>query len=286
MVEHKSAGSPAGKGQDCLSPAQTLHKAVDVGVGKASMPRGRSFLLAMMAGLFIAMGTALMLVVKSDSSLEFASSQILSGLVFSVGLFLVVVAGAELFTGNNLMAIGCLSGRYGAGRLVGSWLTVYAGNFVGSLLLVLILAGANFAGLNGGAVGVAAAGVAASKASLSPMAAFCRGIMCNILVCLAVWMSFAGHSVADKFLACVMPVMGFVASGYEHCVANMFFLPYGLLVQALGQGGEAAAVSLAGACSNLLWVTLGNLVGGAVIIGGGYWLAYRRDFVADMSVNG
>lgn len=286
MVEHKSAGSPAGKGQDCLSPAQTLHKAVDVGVGKASMPRGRSFLLAMMAGLFIAMGAALMLVVKSDSSLGFASSQILSGLVFSVGLFLVVVAGAELFTGNNLMAIGCLSGRYGAGRLVGSWLTVYAGNFVGSLLLVFILAGANFAGLNGGAVGVAAAGVAASKASLSPMAAFCRGIMCNVLVCLAVWMSFAGHSVADKFLACVMPVMGFVASGYEHCVANMFFLPYGLLVQALGQGGEAAAVSLAGACSNLLWVTLGNLVGGAVIIGGGYWLAYRRDFVADMSVNG
>lgn len=286
MVEHKSAGSPAGKGQDCLSPAQTLHKAVDVGVGKASMPRGRSFLLAMMAGLFIAMGAALMLVVKSDSSLGFASSQILSGLVFSVGLFLVVVAGAELFTGNNLMAIGCLSGRYGAGRLVGSWLTVYAGNFVGSLLLVFILAGANFAGLNGGAVGVAAAGVAASKASLSPMVAFCRGIMCNVLVCLAVWMSFAGHSVADKFLACVMPVMGFVASGYEHCVANMFFLPYGLLVQALGQGGEAAAVSLAGACSNLLWVTLGNLVGGAVIIGGGYWLAYRRDFVADMSVNG
>ena len=286
MVEDKSAGSPAGKGQDCLSPAQTLHKAVDVGVGKASMPRGRSFLLAMMAGLFIAMGAALMLVVKSDSSLGFASSQILSGLVFSVGLFLVVVAGAELFTGNNLMAIGCLSGRYGAGRLVGSWLTVYAGNFVGSLLLVLILAGANFAGLNGGAVGVAAAGVAASKASLSPMAAFCRGIMCNVLGCLAVWMSFAGHSVADKFLTCVMPVMGFVASGYEHCVANMFFLPYGLLVQALGQGGEAAAVSLAGACSNLLWVTLGNLVGGAVIIGGGYWLAYRRDFVADMSVNG
>lgn len=286
MAEQKSAGSSAGKGQDCLSPAQTLHKAVGVGVGKAYMPRGRSFLLAMMAGLFIAMGAALMLVVKSDSSLGFASSQILSGLVFSVGLFLVVVAGAELFTGNNLMAIGCLSGRYGAGRLVGSWLTVYAGNFFGSLILVLILTGANFAGLNGGAVGVAAADVAASKASLSPMAAFCRGIMCNVLVCLAVWMSFAGRSVADKFLACVMPVMGFVASGYEHCVANMFFLPYGLLVQAFGQGGEAAAVSLVGACSNLPWVTLGNLVGGAVIVGCGYWLAYRRDFVADMSVNG
>ncbi|MEE8674809.1 formate/nitrite transporter family protein [Tractidigestivibacter scatoligenes] len=286
MAEQKSAGSSAGKGQDCLSPAQTLRKAADVGAGKASMSRGRAFVLAMMAGLFIAMGAALMLVVKSDSSLGFAFSQILSGLVFSVGLFLVVVAGAELFTGNNLMAIGCLSGRYGAGRLVGSWLTVYAGNFVGSLLLVLILAGANFAGLNGGAVGVAAASVAASKASLSPMVAFCRGIMCNVLVCLAVWMSFAGHTVVDKFLACVMPVMGFVASGYEHCVANMFFLPYGLLTQALGLGGGAPAVSLAGTCSNLLCVTLGNLVGGAILVGCGYWLAYRRDFVVDAHANG
>lgn len=286
MAEQKSAVSSAGKGQDCLSPAQTLRKAVDFGVGKAYMPRGRSFLLAMMAGLFIAMGAALMLVVKSDSSLGFASSQILSGLVFSVGLFLVVVAGAELFTGSNLMAIGCLSGRYGAERLVGSWLTVYAGNFVGSLLLVLILVGANFAGLNGGTVGVAAASVAASKASLSPMAAFCRGIMCNVLVCLAVWISFAGHTVVDKFLACVMPVMGFVASGYEHCVANMFFLPYGLLVQALGLGGGAPAVSLAGACSNLLCVTLGNLVGGAILVGCGYWLAYRRDFTVDAHANG
>lgn len=154
MAEQKSAGTSIGSGQDCLLPARTLRKAADVGAGKASMPHWRAFLLAVMAGLFIAMGAALMLVVKSDSSLGFASSQILSGLVFSVGLFLVVVAGAELFTGNNLMVIGCLSGRYGASRLVGSWLTVYAGNFVGSLLLVLILVGANFAGLNGGAVGV------------------------------------------------------------------------------------------------------------------------------------
>ena len=142
---------------------------------------------------------------------------------------------------------------------------------------VLILVGANFAGLNGGAVGVAAASVAASKASLSPVAAFCRGIMCNVLVCLAVWMSFAGRSVADKFLACVMPVMGFVASGYEHCVANMFFLPYGLLTQSLGLGGDASVVLLAGACSNLLWVTLGNLVGGAVLVGCTYWLALGRE---------
>lgn len=286
MAEQKSAGSSVGRGQDCLSPAQTLRKAADVGVGKAYMPRGRSFLLAMMAGLFIAMGAALMLVVKSDSSLGFASSQILSGLVFSVGLFLVVVAGAEFFTGNNLMVIGCLSGRYGAERLVGSWLTVYAVNFVGSLLLVLILAGANFAGLNGGAVGVAAAGVASSKASLPPIAAFCRGIACNVLVCLAVWMSFAGHSIADKFFSCVMPVMAFVASGYEHCVANMFFLPYGLIVQALGQGGDAMAVPLAGACSNLLWVSLGNLAGGAMLIGCGYWLAYRKDMAAGVRSNG
>ena len=277
MAEQKSAGTSIGSGQDCLSPAQTLRKAADVGAGKASMPHWRAFLLAVMAGLFIAMGAALMLVVKSDSSLGFASSQILSGLVFSVGLFLVVVAGAEHFTGNNLMVIGCLSGRYGASRLVGSWLTVYAGNFVGSLLLVLILVGANFAGLNGGAVGVAAASVAASKASLSPVAAFCRGIMCNVLVCLAVWMSFAGRSVADKFLACVMPVMGFVASGYMTLRGKHVLPPVRASHPVAWAGGDASVVLLAGACSNLLWVTLGNLVGGAVLVGCTYWLALGRE---------
>lgn len=286
MAMHGGGGSPMNTSWECLSTPQVLRKAVDVGESKVSSPPGRSFLLAVMAGLFIALGAACMLVVKSDPSLGFASSQILGGVVFSVGLFPVVVAGAELFTGNNLMVIGCLSRRYGPGKLVGSWLMVYAGNFLGSLLLVLILVGSDFAGLNGGAVGVAAAGVASSKASLPPIAAFCRGIACNVLVCLAVWMSFAGHSITDKFFACVMPVMAFVASGYEHCVANMFFLPYGLIVQALGQGGDATAVPLAGACSNLLWVSLGNLVGGAMLIGCGYWLAYRKDMAAGVRSNG
>lgn len=286
MAMHGGGGSPMNTSWECLSTSQVLRKAAGVGEGKASNPPGRSFLLAVMAGLFIATGAACMLVVKSDSSLGFASSQILSGVVFSVGLLLVVVAGAELFTGNNLMVIGCLSRRYGPGRLAGSWLMVYAGNLVGSLLLVLILVVANFAGLNDGAVGIAAASVAASKASLSPVVAFSRGIMCNVLVCLAVWMSFAGHSLADKFFACVMPVMAFVASGYEHCVANMFFLPYGLVVQALGLGGDSAVVSIVGACSNLLWVSLGNLVGGAMLIGCGYWLAYRKDMAAGVRSNG
>ena len=236
---------------ECLSTPQVLRKAADVGESKVSSPPGRSFLLAVMAGLFIAMGAACMLVVKSDSSLGFASSQILGGVVFSVGLVLVVVAGAELFTGNNLMVIGCLSRRYSPGELVGSWLMVYAGNFLGSLLLVLILVGSGFAGLNGGAVGVAAAGVASSKASLPPIAAFCRGIACNVLVCLAVWMSFAGHSLADKFFSCVMPVMAFVASGYEHCVANMYYFT-------MGGAWSGRAILY------LLVMTLGNAVGGVI----------------------
>lgn len=118
------------------------------------------------------------------------------------------------------------------------------------------------------------------------MAAFCRGIMCNVMVCLAVWMSSAGHSVADKFLACVMPVMGFVASGRERSVANMFFLPYGLVVQLLGLGGEVPGILALGVCSNLLWVTLGNLVGGTILVGLGYWLAYGRASMADAHANG
>jgi formate/nitrite transporter FocA (FNT family) len=133
MAMHGGGGSPMNTSWECLSTPQVLHKAADVGEIKVSSPPGRSFLLAVMAGLFIATGAACMLVVKSDSSLGFASSQILGGVVFSVGLVLVVVAGAELFTGNNLMVIGCLSRRYSPGKLVGSWLMVYAGNFLGSL---------------------------------------------------------------------------------------------------------------------------------------------------------
>ncbi|MDO5118558.1 MAG: formate/nitrite transporter family protein [Coriobacteriales bacterium] len=256
---------------DALVPAKVFAKAVSVGEGKASIPPLRAFVLACLAGFFIGMGGMFMLLVKSDAALSFTPSALLGGFAFSLGLFAVLVAGAELFTGNNLMLLGCLEGRYSATALLRSWCLVYLGNLVGSLLLAVILVLANFGGMNGGAVSEVAVSVAVAKCSLPPLSAFFRGIMCNVLVCLAVWMGFAGKTVVDKFLAAAMPVMGFVACGFEHCIANMFFLPYGLMLS----GGSA--VTMGAICVNILVVTLGNMVGGALLLGGAYWLAFGRN---------
>ena len=254
---------------DALAPAATEAKAETVGAGKATMPLGRAFVLACLAGLFIGMGGMFMLLVKSDSSLSFAASSLLGGLSFSLGLFAVLVAGAELFTGNNLMVLGCLGGKYTPAQLVRSWCVVYVGNLVGSLVLAAILLAANFAGMNGGAVGETAVAVATAKSSLPFATAFFRGVMCNILVCLAVWLGFAGKTVVDKFLAAAVPVTAFVACGFEHCVANMFFLPFGMALS----GGS---IALGGVILNIVAATLGNMVGGAVVFAGAYWLAFGK----------
>lgn len=256
---------------DALAPAQIFQKAVAVGKAKASMPAGRAFVLAVVAGFYIGMGGMFMLLVKSDAQLPFAASALLGGLTFGLGLFSVIVAGAELFTGNNLMLIGTTQGAYGPGELLRSWAVVYAGNFVGSLLLAVILKLANFAGMNGGAVGEAAVNVAIAKCSLGLVPMFFRAVMCNVLVCLAVWMGFAGKSVTDKLPAALLPVMAFVACGFEHCVANMFFLPYGLMVS-----GGVEAITTGAICVNLVVVTLGNIVGGALLFAGAYVLAFGR----------
>ena len=264
---------------DALVPAQTFAKAATVGQGKATMPAARAFALAVLAGLFIGMGGMFMLLVKSDASLSFAASSLLGGFAFSLGLFAVLVAGAELFTGNNLMAIGMAEGRYGVGELLRSWCIVYLGNLCGSLLLVALLHLANFAGMNGGAVGATMVSVATAKCALPWTVAFFRAIMCNVLVCLAVWMGFAGKTVVDKFLAAAMPVMAFVACGFEHCVANMFFIPMGLVtLGATGapEGLDVAALGMGGMLSNLSAATLGNMVGGALLFAGLYLWAFGR----------
>lgn len=259
-----------------LAPAEIAQQVVAAGADKAARPASRAFVLAVLAGAFIAFGGAFMLVVRSDASLPFAASQVLGGFVFCLGLFLVLVAGAELFTGNNLMVAGVLSGRYSAGSLLRSWLTVYVGNAVGAICIALLVCLGGFLGLNDGAVGEIAFSVAAAKASLAPGAAFVRGILCNILVCLAVWMGFAGQSVADKLAAALLPVMGFVVLGFEHSIANWFFLPLGLIAQVSGAAGAGTAITLAGAASNLLLVTLGNIVGGCLVTVC-YWFVYLRN---------
>ena len=263
---------------DALAGAQIEAKAETVGQGKATMPVLRAFLLAVLAGLFIGMGGMFMLLVKSDATLGFAASSILGGAAFSIGLFFVLVAGAELFTGNNLMLQGFLSGKYALGALLRSWLVVYLGNLAGSLLLVALLRLANFGGMNGGAVATTMVSVAAAKCALPWGVAFGRAIMCNMLVCLAVWMSFAARTVVDKFLCAAPPVIAFVACGFEHCVANMFFIPLGMVTHGAGvvpDGIDVSALNLAGMFTNLSAATLGNIVGGAIIFAGIYWAAYK-----------
>lgn len=265
---------------NCLSATAMEQKAESVGVAKAGNDLSRVFMLAVMAGMQIGMGALLMTVVKSDSALSFGLSQLLGGMSFSLGLICVVVAGAELFTGNSLMVMGAMSHRFSWGALAKNWAVVWVGNLVGAFVLVGVIAACGTWGMNAGAVGDTMVSVAASKAVLPWLTAFFRGIMCNVLVCLAVWMGFAGKSVIDKIFTCIFPVMAFVACGFEHCIANMFFLPIGTLAFANGYGasvaGAADALTAAGIASNISAATLGNIVGGAVFVGLLYWFAYRK----------
>ena len=264
----------------CLTPAQAEEKAGTVGTGKANMPMKQMIPLAILAGMFIGCGGLLMLIVKGDSTLSFATSQVLGGLCFSLGLICVVVSGAELFTGNNLMVIGALDGKYSWGSLIKNWVVVWIFNFVGALLLVAIVFFADIASSNDGGVGQAMMNVAVSKVSLSWSEIFFRGIICNFLVCLAVWMGFEGKTVIDKIFTCIFPVMAFVAIGAEHCVANMFFLPMGWAIKTAGviESTNAAIGSLTWGSIfyNLSAATLGNIVGGAILVGIMYWIAYHK----------
>ena len=265
---------------NCLSATAMEQKAETVGVGKATNDPGRVFMLAIMAGMQIGMGALLMTIVKSDAAFSFGLSQLLGGIAFSLGLICVVVAGAELFTGNSLMVMGALSKRLTWGALAKNWVIVWLGNLAGSLVLVAIIFACGTWAMNSGAVGDTMVSVAASKAGLPWLTVFFRAIMCNILVCLGVWMGFAGKSVIDKIFTCIFPVMAFVACGFEHCVANMFFLPMGLIAYNNGFGASVAAaadvLNLSGIVYNISAATLGNIMGGAVFVGLVYWFAYRK----------
>ena len=271
---------------DCRGGAAILTQAMNVAIGKSKLPATRAFVLGIMAGMLIATGATFMLLTKGDTTLSFAVSQVLGGVTFSLGLLCVIVAGAELFTGNCLMVCAAADGKISWVDVLKNWVVVYLGNLVGSLLIVAILLGGNFAGMNGGAVGDAMINVAYSKISLSPSVIFFRGIMCNWLVCLAVWMGFAGRTVIDKVFTSMLPVVAFVACGFEHCVANMFFLPMGIAAfSTYGYTGDIDPAKLeamgqvlnaGGACYNIGLATLGNIVGGAIMVGIIYWISYHK----------
>lgn len=255
---------------DAYPPQEIARKVEGLGVAKARTNAITLLVLAGLAGAFISYGALFFTVAVTDSRLGFGVSRIVGGACFSLGLILVVVAGAELFTGNNLIAMAWASRLIGARDVVRNWLLAYIGNVTGCLVTVLIVSWCGVAGLGGGAVGQSAVQIAAAKANLSLVEAFARGILCNTLVCLAVWLAIGARSVTDKILGILFPITAFVAMGLEHSIANWFFLPFGLALD------EKGVVSIIGAARNILAVSAGNIVGGTLLVAGVYWIAYLR----------
>jgi formate transporter len=263
-------------GSDAYAPREIAQRIESVGVSKARLPALPLLMLGMLAGAFIGLGAMLFVLVKSDATLSFASSAILGGLVFSLGLLLVVVAGAELFTGNNLLVMAWADGRIGSAEVLRNWVLVCLANFIGAAGLAVLVFASGHPDLNGGAIGQQVVKIALAKQELSPVHAFFRGVLCNVLVCMAVWMAMAGRSVVDKAVAVVPPIMAFVAAGFEHSIANMYLMPLAMLLQHFGPLGATPPVTWGGMLGNLLAVIAGNLVGGSVLVGLSYYLIYGR----------
>ena len=249
---------------DAYKPAEIAALIEQVGVAKARLPLGQMLTLAVLAGAFISFGAAGYLMVMTGADAGFGPQRLLGGVVFSLGLILVIVGGAELFTGNALMVMAAVDGKIGLGALLRNWGVVYVGNLLGTLEV----AGAFWlGGLADGALGQTAATVATAKAAGSAVPWLVKGALCNTLVCLAVWLTFSARDTTGKIMAILWPISTFVLLGLEHSVANMFFLPLGALA--------GAEIPLGAALGNLFWVTLGNVVGGA----GGVALAYRYAYL-------
>lgn len=254
---------------DAYKPAKIALLVESVGVGKAHLPVMQMFVLAILAGAFIGFGAAAYTAVMTGADASFGPSRLLGGLVFSLGLILVIVGGAELFTGNALMIMAAVERKITLRRMLRSWGIVYLGNFVGAAGLAVVF---GFSGLLEGAMGATATAIPEIKASLLPMEAFIRGALCNMLVCLAIWLTFAARSAAGKILGILWPISAFVLLGLEHSVANMYFFHQGWMV--------GSNVTISDALSNLVWVSLGNIAGGA----GGVALAYRFAFLSARSL--
>ncbi|MCE9583833.1 MAG: formate/nitrite transporter family protein [Planctomycetes bacterium] len=274
----------ASPGPDAYAPAEMARRVEETGVRKAGMDLASMLALAVLAGAFIALGAAFSTVAATDPRLGYGPAKLLAGLAFSLGLILVVVAGAELFTGNNLVVMAWASGRVTTARLLRNWFWVYIGNFVGAAAT----AGAVYLSHRwedaGGQLGATALRIALAKSSLPFGRAFVLGVLCNALVCLAVWLCFSARTTTDKVLSIIFPITAFVALGFEHSVANMYFIPLGmmlksepLVVQAGGWSGQVLdAVGWGGLFRNLLPVTLGNVVGGGLMVAGIYGFVYLR----------
>jgi formate/nitrite transporter len=260
---------------DAYSPRQVAEQVQAVGVVKARLPPLAMLMLGLSAGGFIALGALYSVIVFADPTLPFAASRLLGGIAFSLGLVLVVIAGAELFTGNNLLVMAWADGKITTTEVARNWVVVYFANAVGAMGLALVVWLSRHGDMNEGAVAAQYVAIAAAKTALPFWEAFFRGVLCNLLVCLGVWMAMAGRGVTDKILAVIFPISAFVAAGFEHCIANMYLIPLGILL-APGVAVAGAAPDWAGFLWNLVPVTLGNIAGGSILVAAVYHLIYSR----------
>jgi formate/nitrite transporter len=282
---------------DALIPSDMAAKAEGVGVKKANLALPQMFMLAVLAGAFIAMGAIFATTVLAggitvadpsgaavaSTALPYGWNRFLGGLAFTVGLILVVVGGAELFTGNNLITMAWANGKVTTLQLLRNWVVVYIGNFVGAILTAFIMYLSRQYTFGGGAIGKTVLSIGQSKTGLEFISAVALGIFCNALVCMAVWMCFSARSTGDKILAIIPPIAAFVAAGFEHSVANMYFIPIALFVKMDTAWIEKMKIAPE-TINNLTWgnflfknllpVTIGNIIGGAVMVGLVYWFIY------------
>jgi formate/nitrite transporter len=286
---------------DSLLPPAMAAKAEDLGVKKANLSLANMFVLAILAGAFIAMGAIFATTVSAGSiavnaadgatvyktGLPYGIVRLLTGLVFTLGLILVIVGGSELFTGNNLIVMAFSSGKVTLGALLRNWVVVFVGNFVGAILTAYIMFLTKQYTFGSGAIGLAALNIGEAKTSLDFVQAIALGMMCNALVCMAVWLCYSARTTTDKILAIIPPISAFVAAGFEHSIANMYFIPVALFIKDMGAPQFFETISKTAAdfphltwsnffIANLLPVTIGNIIGGAVMVGLVYWFIYLR----------
>jgi formate/nitrite transporter len=286
MTNPSTEGPSTGIGS--VLPAEIARQAEQLGAAKVRQPGSMTFMLAVLGGAFIGLGAmfATTVLAGSAGALPFGVARLLAGLVFCLGLILVVAGGAELFTGNALMVMAWAAGHIRLRELLRVWVIVYAGNLVGAVGTALLVCLSGQPGGGDGAVAEVAVRLALAKSTMPFAQALFLGILCNVLVCLAVWLAIGARSLTDKVLAVLFPVSAFVAAGFEHSVANMYLIPLGLLLKAGlpdplhpltgGMSLELSGLTWPAFAASLVPVTIGNIIGGGVLVGGVYWFIYLR----------
>jgi formate/nitrite transporter len=273
---------------DPILPAAMATRAEENGVRRVATDPLTVLALSVLAGAFIAFGAIFATTVSAGSAeLPYGVGRLLTGLVFTVGLIMVIVGGAELFTGNNMIVMAWASGKVSTAGVLTNWGLAFAGNFAGAFLTACLMFLTTQYTFGNGAVGLSALSIAHAKAALAPMPAFMLGIFCNALVCLTVWMCFAARTTIDRVATAMLPIAAFVAAGFEHCIANIYFIPIALFIKAGAPASFWTAIGKAPAdypaltwenflLANLLPVTLGNMIGGSVMVAAVYWFIYLR----------